>query len=257
MSKPVLRMHSLGEAVEELTTLLVERGYLQTATQTFDRLVRMAVKEFQARHVDERGVPLVVDGVVGPVTWWALQNPDNTDILEQPIPEKLKSMPETGGSPRGRAALETALSEMEAGAKEVDSNNSGPWVEKYLNNIAPTPANWCAGFVSWCYAQHPDGIPYTYTVGARATRSKFKTKDWLYDVSENSLPQPGDIIVWWRDQPTSWKGHIGLVHSLSEGGILYTVEGNKGGFPAPVRVFDYVLGRIDKLLGFGRVPEIV
>jgi len=47
----------------------------------------------------------------------------------------------------------------------------------------------------------------------------------------------------------------GLVHSLSQGGILYTIEGNKGGVLAPVRVFDYVMGRIEKLLGFGRVPD--
>lgn len=36
--------------------------------------------------------------------------------------------------------------------------------------------------------------------------------------------------------------------------MLYSIEGNKGGFPAPVGVFDYVLSRIDKLLGFGSVP---
>jgi hypothetical protein len=42
--------------------------------------------------------------------------------------------------------------------------------------------------------------------------------------------------------------------SNCEHGILFTVEGNKGGFPAPVRVFDYVVSRIDRLLGFGRVP---
>ena len=46
-------------------------------------------------------------------------------------------MPETGGSIRGRAALEPAIAQMQAGAKEVGSNNSGPWVEKYLNNILP------------------------------------------------------------------------------------------------------------------------
>lgn len=33
-------------------------------------------------------------------------------------------------------------------------------------------------------------------------------------------------------------------------------EGYKIGFPAPVRVFDYVMGRIEKLLGFGRVPDV-
>ena len=70
---------------------------------------------------------------------------------------------------------------------------------------------------------------------------------------ENPL-QPGDLVFWWRDQPSSWKGHVALVHSVTDG-ILYTVEGNKGGFPAPVKIFDYVLARMECLLGFGRVPQ--
>lgn len=254
MSKQVLRMNCEGNAVIDLTTLLKNRGYLAEVKHTFDRYVRMAVKEFQSRHVDERGRSLVVDGIVGPLTWWALENPDNTEILNQPISEALTRMPETGGSPRGRAALAVALSEMNNGAKEIDGNNSGPWVEKYLNGILSAPASWCAGFISWCFSQHPDEIPFRYSLGARDIRSQFRQKGWLYDANENNTPEPGDIIVWWRDQPDSWKGHIGLVHHYSPGGILYTIEGNKGGFPAPVRPFDYVFGSIDRLLGFGRVP---
>jgi hypothetical protein len=256
MSKPVLKMGGSGDAVEELTTLLTQRGSLSNATREFGRFVRMAVKEFQAPHIDELGNPLVVEGVVGDLTWWALNHPDNSDILDRPIPDRLSRMPESGGSIRGRAALAAALIEMEAGAREEGANNSGTWVEKYLNGITPAPANWCAGFVSWCYAQHPDDIPFRYSLGARNIRNQFRRKDWLYDVGESHWPEPGDIIVWWRDQPDGWKGHIGLIHHFSQGGILYTIEGNKGGYPAPVRPFDYVLGRIDKLLGFGRVPDI-
>ena len=254
MSKKVLRMNGTGAGVVQLTTLLKSRGYLSEVKRVFDKDVRMAVKEFQSRHVDERGEPLVVDAVVGPLTWWALENSDNTEILVRPIPQVLAAMPETGGSPRGREALAAALSEMKKGAKEVGANNSGPWIEKYLNGIIAPPANWCAAFVSWCFSRHPEGIPFKYSLGARDIRSQFRRKGWLYEVSNGVVPEPGDIIVWWRDQPNGRKGHIGLVHSYSPGGILYTVEGNKGGFPAPVRTFDYVLGRIDKLLGFGRVP---
>lgn len=46
---------------------------------------------------------------------------------------------------------------------------------------------------------------------------------------------------------------VGLVRQCADG-IVYTIEGNKSGFPAPVRQYDYVLGRIDRLLGFGHVP---
>ncbi|MEM7480840.1 MAG: CHAP domain-containing protein [Acidobacteriota bacterium] len=251
---PTVREGSFGAAVERLTEILVERGFLEETTHTFGRLVRMAVKEFQSRHVDERGRALVVDGIVGPLTWWALENEDNRSILEPPPLGDLTALPPEGGSPRGRAALAVALAEMRDGAREQGANNSGPWIEKYLNGILDPPANWCAAFVSWCYDQHPNGAPFRYSLGARNIREQFRNKGWLYD-SEEVTPEPGDIIVWWRDQPNSWKGHIGLVHHVSAG-IVYTVEGNKGGFPAPVNVFDYVQGRIDKLLGFGRVPDI-
>jgi len=161
-------------------------------------------------------------------------------------------MPATRGSPRGRAALRAAIGELQDNAREIGANNSGRYVEKYLNGVMPAPAEWCAGFVSWCFSQHAAGIPFKYHLGARNIRQQFKQKGWLLEGGE---PEPGDIIVWWRDQPDGWKGHIGLVHRC-ENGIVYTIEGNRGNFPAYVRGFDYVLGRIDRLLGFGRVPDV-
>jgi len=211
---------------------------------------------FIVKYVEEAppDATIIIGTEINLISRLALEHPDNTNILSQPVADPLTQMPPVGGSPRGRSALEVALSEMASGAKEENTNNSGPWVEKYLNGIVDPPANWCAAFVSWCYSRHMEGLPFRYSLGARDIRSQFKQKQWTYAVSEGTLPEPGDIIVWWRGQPDGWKGHIGLVHSLSEGGVLYTVEGNKGGFPAPVRIFDYVLSRIDRLLEFGRVP---
>jgi hypothetical protein len=253
MSHPVLKAGASGAVVRELTRRLVERGYLPRAGAEFDAEVRSAVLGFQARHVDPRGRPLVVDGVVGPLTWWALEHPRNPAVLNEPVSGDLTRLPAHGGSARGRAALRVALAEMAAGAREEQRDNDGPWVRKYLNGVVPPPANWCAGFVSWCFAQHADGVPFRYSVGARDIRDQFRRKGWAYDLASGTTPEPGDIIVWWRGQPQGWMGHIGFVHHVADG-IVYTIEGNKGGYPARVRPFDYVLSRIDKLLGFGRVP---
>ncbi len=249
MPNPTLSEGSRGPAVAKLTAILKRRGYLDTVGQSFNRAVRRAVEEFQARHVDELGRPLVCDGVVGPLTWWALET--EREVLAPPAGIRFEVMPARGGSRRGRAALAAAISELEAGAREIGANNSGPFVKKYLNGIVEPPANWCAGFVSWCFAQHPQGIPFRYTLGARDVRTQFRDRGWLV---ENEPPEPGDIIAWWRGQLDGWKGHIGLVHHYSSG-IVYTIEGNKGAFPARVRGFDYVFGRIESLLGFGRVPD--
>jgi len=253
MSHPTIRLGASGAAVHELMRLLRARGYLEREGATFDGAVRRAVLGFQARHVDARGQPLVADGIVGPLTWWALVHPRNPAVLNTPATGALTQMPASGGSPRGRAALRAALAEMAAGAREVGANNDGAWVRKYLHGLVPPPANWCAAFVSWCYDQHADGVPFRYSAGARDVRDQFRRKGWAYDLSSGATPEPGDIVVWWRGQPAGWMGHIGLVHHAADG-IVFTIEGNKGGFPARVRPFDYVLSRIDKLLGFGRVP---
>jgi len=43
----------------------------------------------------------------------------------------------------------------------------------------------------------------------------------------------------------------GIVHHV-EHGVLYTIEGNR---TPQVHGFDYVLSRMEKLLGYGHVPE--
>ena len=79
----------------------------------------------------------------------------------------------------------------------------------------------------------------------------FQDKGWANKPNSGYLPKPGDVVVWWRDQPSSGKGHIGLVHQLRDG-FLYTIEGNKS---PKVQGFSYVMSRMDKLLGFGHVPD--
>lgn len=245
--RTTLKLGSSGADVEYLTERLHETGFLSSRETLFDNEVRKAVRAFQAHHVGPNGRPLSVDGIVGPLSWWALEG-NVTPVMVQP-PNVMPG----GGSRAGRAALKVALAEMNAGASEEGGNNRGPWVKKYLNGFADEGNSWCAGFVSWCYQQSSTPMPFRYSVGAQSIRNKFKAKGWGFDAADTP-PEPGDIVVWWRGTTRSWQGHIGLVHHCSDG-ILYTVEGNKGNFPAPVRQFDYVLDRMPKLLGFGRVPD--
>ncbi len=247
----VLKLGQQGKPVRDLTTLLVQRGFLATATDVFDARVKTAVMGFQSQNLDERGLPLKVDGIVGPVTWWALTHPKvNVVPPEVSLPQRLPA----GGSTRGRAALKVALAEMAAGASESGANNSGPYVRKYLKGIIDPPADWCAAFVSWCYDQHPAGCPYGYSLGARDVLKRCRSRGWVYN-HPTEPAQPGDIVVWRRGPVDGWQGHVGLVFEATPGGMLYTIEGNKGGFPSRVRRFSYVLRSMDTLLGFARVPN--
>ena len=242
-----------GSEIKEIQTLLMNKGYLtdEEINGVFDNETYRAVRAFQAQNLDQQGHPLTVDGQVGELTWWSLHNPKPR--IQPPSAVDYQQMPaiELGGSARGRAALQVAINELKAGAGEIGGNNGGLFVKKYLHDIVSEGEPWCAGFVSYCFAQNPAGMPFKYTVGAQDVLRQFKKNGWAQQPGSGYSPKPGDIVVWWRDQPSSGKGHIGLVHQLRDG-FLYTIEGNKS---PNVQGFNYVFSRMDKLLGFGQVPD--
>ncbi len=213
------------------------------------RRTRAALRAFQAQAVDPHGRPLAVDGVAGPLTWWALEH--GRDVCPVPLIRYEVEPPASfGGSAAGRAALRAAIGELKAGAGEEGGNNRGPWVRTYLNGLAPEGSSWCAAFVSWCFAQGGAPMPFRYTVGARDLLSQCKRKGWAHLPGEGYEPQPGDVVVWWRVRAAGWQGHAGLVHHTAHG-LLYTIEGNR---TARVAGFDYILADMDRLLGYAHVP---
>ncbi len=253
----LLRRGAQGEMVSYLNQRLHALGLVDHPGKLFDLATQRAVRTFQASQLDERGRPLSVDGLVGPLTAWRLVHIEDPAPQTEPTPaaSSAQTLP-PGGSARGRLALATALKERDAGARELGKNNSGEFVSKYLHPNGKPPLPWCAGFVSWCYSQHPQGCPYNYSLGARDILNQFTRRGWRIDPRKGQMPEPGDIVVWTRNVPNNpHAGHIGMVVELSEGGILYVIEGNKGPYPAPVKVFDYVYSRMNNLLGFGRVPD--
>jgi hypothetical protein len=253
MTMDVFRKGDQGPQITELQQLLVQRGYAAQVNGTFDTRTWQAVRAFQTQNLDQHGQPLVVDGAVGPLSWWSLHNPK--PHIEAPSAIDYRSMPASGGSARGRAALAQVIDELKAGAGEVGGDNRGPFVRKYLSPAGVPEGNaWCAGFVSYCFMQGNGGdkrhMPFPYAVSARTMLSEFKRQGWSSTPGDGYLPKPGDIVVWWRVSLQGWLGHVGLVHSVQDG-MLYTIEGNRS---PQVQGFSYVLSRMDKLLGFGHVP---
>ena len=73
--KPTIRKGSTGPYVVECQNDLLQLGYdigPAGADGKFGAKTQAAVKEFQKDHTDQNGNPLKVDGVIGPSTWWAL-----------------------------------------------------------------------------------------------------------------------------------------------------------------------------------------
>ena len=251
-----LKKGAQGPEVTKLQKLLVQRGYPVNVDGDFGTQTYQAVRAFQSQNLNQHGQPLVIDGQVGPITWWSLTHPkpdvqplSAVDYTQMP-PQKM------GGSAIGRAALARAIDELKAGAAEMGGNNSGPFVKKYLQPAGlPEGNSWCASFVSWCYMQASGGdaakMPFRYCPGARALLSEFKAKGWASKPPSSRVPEPGDPVFWWRVKLDGWQGHVGLVHQLKDG-MLYTIEGNRS---PRVQGFSYVFSRMEKLLGFGHTPD--
>ena len=250
----ILKKGSTGKEVKNLQLLLQELDFNVLITSVFDVATFNAVRAFQASHLDKHGRALEVDGKVGDITMWALQNPRNKVVFGD---IDFKRMPDVakGGHLTGRLALQFAINELRAGAGEIGGNNRGKWVKKYLQPSGLTEGNsWCAAFVSWCFLQAVDGdktkMPFTYEAGVRKFFNQFKNRGWHFNGNEPGfVPKPGDIISWWRLSMSSGLGHIGIIHHF-EDGFIYTIEGNKA---ANVAGFSYVKTRMDKLLGYGRI----
>jgi hypothetical protein len=246
-----LKRGDKGPDVKKLQRQLTLRGYLVDDDGDFGTKTYNAVRAFQSQNLDQHGQPLLPDGKVGALTWWSLTHPKPR--IEPASAVDYTRMPAAalGGSERGRAALKVAIGELKKGAGEVGGNNRGPFVQKYLNGLAPEGSSWCASFVSHCFSRHAKGVPFKYTVGARDMLRQFRDRNWAHAPGSGYEPKPGDIVVWWRVRADGWQGHVGFVHQLKDG-MLYTIEGNKS---TRVQGFSYVYSRMEKLLGFGRVPD--
>lgn len=250
----LLRRGSTGDEVRELQSLLAERGFAAPAHGRFDTATVNAVRAFQSVNLDPHGQPLVVDGKVGPLTWWSLSHPKPFVSAYSAVDYRVLPPPSPDVKPVARKALAAAVAEVEAGAAEEGGNNRGPFVRKYLAPAhVPEGQPWCASFVSWCFLQASGGdlrkMPFRYSPSARSLLQQFRDKGWAASPVDGAEPRPGDLVFWWRVRADGWQGHVGLVHQTRDG-ILYTVEGNKS---PRVQGFSYVLSRMERLLGFGRV----
>ena len=95
---------------------------------------------------------------------------------------------------------------------------------------------WCAAYVNAVLAEV--GLIGTGALNARSFL------DWGEAVALKDL-KPGDVVVFWRESPESWKGHVGFVSSIDGNNVL-CLGGNQGN---AVSVAPYPMSRV---LGFRR-----
>ncbi len=228
---PTLYLGVEGSAVDDLLVLLDAQGYWDlsvTRSEEFDSDVEDAVIYFQQTHQDPDGQMLVADGVVGPRTWWALQNAEGA-VQRSGI----QATPPAGLGPLRNRVLDVALAEHALDVKEVPGgSNRGPHVDKYLPDFTKKPGEkgpaWCCFFYSWVASTALGTWPLGRREGScsSARRAAGKLGLWVPRSDVTRGPYPGDAFV--MDKGSNG-GHIGYVLRVSEDGLrMNTVEGNCG-----------------------------
>jgi hypothetical protein len=219
------------------------------ASGSFDDATVLGVKRFQVRFSDLTGRPLVVDGIVGPVTWDALFGRGPTVAVSAIAPSLATD------------ALEFALAEV--GVLEAPPHsNRGPRVDQYARAVGLDPADglpWCVAFAYWCFAQAAARAqktnPLPKTAGVLKhwhTASKLAGVQIVKgtDAVENpALVQPGFLFAM---DFGGGVGHLGFIAEVA-GGHLVTIEGNTGpdGTREGIGVFRRTARRLSNInLGF-------
>jgi len=237
-----------GPAVAELAQSLAERGILpptataEVAAEAYGPTLQGAVATFQAQH------GLVVDSIVGPRTWAALQGAEDA-VAAVPAPD-YEHM-----TPRAAAIIRAAMGEFARGVREIPAgSNRGPAVDQYLrgqhqDGVAmlcyhrfcgvacsfcdgkpePTPqckgSPWCGRFALWCVVEgcRVLGAP-TPTQGWGGLASAWK---WNTKAREHGAWRPEPVLggVGLIVPGPQAHGHVVLVTNLL-GEHVGTVEGN-------------------------------
>src|SRR5690606_31332463 len=164
---------------------------------------------------DIQGIPLVVDGVVGAITWEVLFLDGSVPIVEEATNALFKEV------------LKVAYSQLHVRENPRNSNR-GKEVDAYLKaaGLDADKGNyvWCMAFVYWVFNEASKNLgkpnPMVKTAGVlyqwnKADCKKFKTKE----VENNpSLIKPGFVFI--RNYGKGM-GHTGIVTSVS-GGYIHT-----------------------------------
>jgi len=216
----MIRLGDKGLPVSNLQIKLKSQGFLDgPPSGIFDAETYSAVRYFQATHLGPDGKFLETDGIVGPATQWALDNPSGVSQssgLSPKIP--------AGLTVKRDAVLHVAEKEHAAKVRaEPDGSNWGDGIIKYGRR--PGWA-WCALFTTWVWRQA--GVidfkePGTYYLLQRATKA-----GWFYSLNSDDYRAriPGNALLWQHGNRT---GHVSIIARVSESGDKFnTFGGNEG-----------------------------
>lgn len=132
----------------------------------------------------------------------------------------------------------------EYGTREFFGAEINPKVIHYFHDIGyrsiiDENVAWCSAFINWIAIK-----------GGYEHSGKLTARSWLEQGEEVTDPQLGDLAIFWREHPNSWKGHVGLfVNCLQDDKSIHCLGGNQNN---SVSIKAYSKKR---LLGFRRLRK--
>lgn len=115
------------------------------------------------------------------------------------------------------------IATQELGVQEISGVNHEPRIISYAHEVGMKWVNsdetpWCSIFVNWVCSKA--GV---------ARSDKASARSWTQIGQAIDNPKPGDIVVFWRESPHSWKGHVGFFMGFSRDlARVYCLGGNQG-----------------------------
>lgn len=92
------------------------------------------------------------------------------------------------------------IAKSQLGVSEVPGNQKNPIIEDYHRAASfggDEDDSWCSSFA--CYCMEKAGFKSTKNPWARS---------WLGWGQHLEKPEYGCVVVFWREKPSSWKGHV-------------------------------------------------
>jgi len=129
------------------------------------------------------------------------------------------------------------------GLKEVFGPKHNPIIVNMFHEIG---YNWVSNDeTAWCSAS----LNYFCKRLGYERSGMLDARSWLTTGYEIKEPGIGDVVVFWRNKPDSWEGHVGLYINKEPGGI-FVLGGNQENM---IKISLYSANRV---LGYRRLRKI-
>ncbi|WP_452603105.1 C40 family peptidase [Pontimicrobium sp. MEBiC06410] len=114
------------------------------------------------------------------------------------------------------------IASKEIGTKEIPGSKHNQRVVNYakesgFNYINDDETPWCSFFMNWVAKK-----------AGMETSGLGNARSWLNVGISVVNPEPGDVVIFWRESPNSHKGHVGVFMGYSQDqSRIYTLGGNQ------------------------------